>query len=98
MRYGWSWSGSRQRGRGRASKRRLPEGWLVVRALGDRRWASLMENVVDAGEAEAIALAAEMEADVLLMDEKEGRALARQAGIAVRVVLGFCCARRQVAR
>jgi predicted nucleic acid-binding protein len=38
---------------------------------------------------EAIALAVEIRADIVLMDEKEGRRLARQAGLAVRGVLGI---------
>jgi len=43
---------------------------------------------LDAGEAEAITLATEIPADVLLIDEKEGRSQARQAGLPVRGVLG----------
>jgi predicted nucleic acid-binding protein len=40
------------------------------------------------GEAEAIALATEVQAGVLLMDEKEGRSFGRLAGLSVRGVLG----------
>jgi predicted nucleic acid-binding protein len=43
---------------------------------------------VDAGEAEAIALAVELNAGAILMDEQEGRALASQTGIRVTGVLG----------
>jgi hypothetical protein len=39
------------------------------------------------GEAEAIALALEMKADWLLIDEREGRAMARQLGMRVTGVL-----------
>jgi predicted nucleic acid-binding protein len=45
-------------------------------------------NDLDQGEAEAIALATEIQADVLLIDEDEGRSVARQAGLVVRGVLG----------
>jgi predicted nucleic acid-binding protein len=45
-------------------------------------------NDLDPGEAEAIALAIEIQAGVLLIDEKEGRSFARQAGLIVRGVLG----------
>ena len=48
-----------------------------------------MANELDKGEAEAIALATEIQADVLLIDEREGRSFARQAGLPVRGVLGI---------
>jgi uncharacterized protein len=43
---------------------------------------------VHAGEAEAIAMAADLKADALLIDEHEGRALAAQAGLVVTGTLG----------
>ena len=43
---------------------------------------------LDAGESEAIVLALEMGADALLMDEKAGRAEAKQRGLTVTGVLG----------
>jgi predicted nucleic acid-binding protein len=43
---------------------------------------------LDAGETEAIALAWQLKADVLLMDEKRGREAARQVGLVVAGVLG----------
>ena len=48
-----------------------------------------MAKELDKGEAEAKALATEIQADVLLIDEREGRSLARQAGLPVRGVLGI---------
>ena len=44
---------------------------------------------MDKGEAEAIALAVELKADYLLMDERNGRLAARQAGLPVTGVLGI---------
>ncbi|MGH9599843.1 MAG: DUF3368 domain-containing protein [Bryobacteraceae bacterium] len=41
------------------------------------------------GEAEAIALATDLGADMVLIDEQEGRQLASQAGLAVIGVLGI---------
>jgi predicted nucleic acid-binding protein len=41
------------------------------------------------GEAEAIALASDMGADIVLIDEREGRQRAAEAGIAVSGVLGI---------
>jgi hypothetical protein len=44
--------------------------------------------VVDLGEAEAIELAREVNADWLLIDERKGRKLAREAGLPVIGLLG----------
>jgi predicted nucleic acid-binding protein len=44
---------------------------------------------LDRGEAEAIALATEIPADILLIDEKDGRIFARQSHLPVRGVLGI---------
>ena len=65
------------------------DGWLQWRAVGNPRLAAALSNDLDSGEAEAIALATEIPAEVLLIDEKEGRAFARQAGLEVRGVLGI---------
>lgn len=42
-----------------------------------------------AGEAEAIALAADLKADAAIIDEQEGRSLASQAGLFVIGTLGI---------
>lgn len=64
-------------------------GWLRPRPVGNARLAAILANDLDLGEAEAMVLAVEIKADLLLIDEKEGRALARQAGLAVTGVLGI---------
>lgn len=66
----------------------LQNGWLVCRAVGNWQLAAALGNDLDEGEAEAIALATEIKANVLLIDEKEGRGFARRAGLVVRGVLG----------
>jgi hypothetical protein len=67
----------------------LRNGWMLCRPVANRQFAAALGNDLDQGEAEAIALATEIQADVLLIDEKEGRAFARQAGLVVRGVLGI---------
>jgi hypothetical protein len=65
----------------------LSEGWLVVEPLG----ASVSQKLpfpLDQGETEAILLATQLKADVLLMDEKRGREAARQRGLVVAGALG----------
>ena len=66
----------------------LRDGWLRCRSVGNRQLAAALGNDLDQGEAEAIALATEIQVGVLLIDEKEGRSVARQAGLVVRGVLG----------
>jgi predicted nucleic acid-binding protein len=61
------------------------EGWLWVKKLSGSR--TQFPVALDLGETEAIALALELKAEVLLIDEKPGRA-ARQCGLTVAGVLG----------
>ena len=45
--------------------------------VSDRRLVALLEEFVDAGEAEAIVLALERRADLLLVDGHDARSLAK---------------------
>jgi len=67
----------------------IRDRWLRRRDVANLQLAAALGNDLDQGEAEAIALATEIQADILLIDEKEGRSFARQAGIPVRGVLGI---------
>jgi uncharacterized protein len=53
-----------------------------------RELQTIQDNI-DLGEAEAIVLALELKADLLLMDERRGRALATSCGINVIGLLGI---------
>ncbi|MBI4464634.1 MAG: DUF3368 domain-containing protein [Acidobacteria bacterium] len=64
------------------------DGWLLSRPIENPQLPAVLERELHRGEAEAIALSIEMKADLLLIDEKEGRVVARQAGLRVRGVLG----------
>jgi uncharacterized protein len=46
------------------------DGWLKARSLTSSSVAALLSGHLDQGEAEAIALTIELEADYLLMDER----------------------------
>ncbi len=65
----------------------LPD-WLRVASVQDLKQAAKYSQLVDAGEAEAIELARELHADRLLIDERKGRKLAIQEGVAVIGLLG----------
>jgi len=64
-----------------------PPGWLDVRtvssAIDDPAWRKL-----DIGEREALALARTLGADLVLMDDRAGVAVARQLGLAATGTLG----------
>jgi predicted nucleic acid-binding protein len=64
------------------------EGWIKPHALRDERVARLLEATLDPGEAAAIALALEMSADWILLDERDGRTAAERAGLRVTGLLG----------
>ena len=63
--------------------------WLKVRAANNTSLIHLLTGELDAGEAEAIALALQLEASCLLLDEREGRTLAKQLDLRVVGVLGI---------
>ena len=59
---------------------------------------SLLTAELHRGEAEAIALALELRADRLLIDEREGRATSRLFGLRVTGVLGVLLRGKQMGR
>ena len=65
----------------------LPD-WLLVREVEDSAAALRLSSLLDGGEAEAIELAIELQADLLLIDERKGRRLAAAEGVPVIGLLG----------
>jgi predicted nucleic acid-binding protein len=61
---------------------------FVVRAPSNLQRTALLRTQLDAGEADAIALAEELSLD-LLIDEKAGRSIAMNLGIRVTGVIGL---------
>jgi predicted nucleic acid-binding protein len=64
-------------------------GWLTVAKARDRARVEQLREELDAGEAEAIALAIEFRASLLLVDERRGRSAATAAGLNVTGLLGM---------
>lgn len=67
----------------------LKAEWIEVRHVTDRSRVIILETELDSGEAEAIELASELRADLLLIDERRGRILAEQLGLNIIGVLGI---------
>lgn len=65
-----------------------PPDWLEVRTNPDHDRGDRMMVALDAGEQAAIALAVAVESDLVLMDDREGVAVARRKGLAVTGTLG----------
>lgn len=62
--------------------------WIEIVAAIDKEKIKLLEKDVDKGEAEAIVLALETHADLLLMDDLKGRNLAEKNGLKIVGLLG----------
>ncbi len=66
--------------------------WIRTVRVRDTGLVEILGELVDRGEAEAIALALEMKADALLMDERRARTLAERHGLPVTGVLAILLA------
>ena len=62
--------------------------WIECRSVEDDTLVAALKGKIDAGEAEAIALAIEEKADLLLLDERHGRSVALSLGIRFVGLLG----------
>lgn len=69
--------------------------FLVVQSPRSSLRVSQLRARLDAGEAEAIALAQELRADLILVDELAGRQVAQQCGFAVLGTLGILVRAKQ---
>lgn len=63
--------------------------WVKVIPVADRLFLERLSQLLDPGESEAIALAIELHADYVLMDESDGRALAQQYHLKPLGILGI---------
>lgn len=77
----------------------LEAGWISVRAVGETGATQDIFMLLGQGEAEAIALAEQRQARLLLIDDARGRRIARSRGVRVTGVAGVLLAaknRREV--
>lgn len=69
--------------------------WVEKVHLTDKSLRDRLLNELDLGEAEAIALALELNADYLLIDEAHGRKIAENLGIRITGILGVLIKAKQ---
>lgn len=62
--------------------------WLNVLSPTDTQFVAQLNKELDKGESEAIALAVELSAKLLIIDEKQGRAVAESLGFKFTGVIG----------
>ncbi len=67
----------------------LKAEWIDIKEVKSQELIDPFRKKLDRGEAEAIALAIEMQADYLLIDEKEGRKIARENQLEIVGTLGI---------
>jgi predicted nucleic acid-binding protein len=70
--------------------------WIQIQGVRDRQVLGELCAELDLGESEAIALAVELSAEFLLMDEKRGRAVAQRAGLVPIGILGVATAAKRL--
>lgn len=63
--------------------------WITRHPLQRRDFAALLQAELDEGEAETIALSREVGADLVLVDEKDARRVARRLGLRVLGTVGI---------
>jgi hypothetical protein len=69
--------------------------WIGRRDVSDQGLVALLRQDLGAGEAEAIALAREVSADLVLLDERLGRAAAKRLGLRVTGLVGVLIEARE---
>ncbi len=77
-------------GQGRSGAQQVAAAsWIEVINVADSALVSLLKASLDAGEAEAIVLAKEQQAHIVLLDEKDARVLAGKLGLSVLGTVGI---------
>lgn len=70
--------------------------WVFTTVVKDRRLVEALRLELDRGEAETIALALQLQADLVLIDEKPGRFAAQHFGLKVMGVVGMIVRAKQL--
>jgi uncharacterized protein len=79
---------SEDRSGSQAIREAISSGWIQNREVSNEPLSQLLKQTLDRGEAEAIALSIELKPDWTLLDEREGRKVAKSLGLKVTGILG----------
>lgn len=71
-----------------ALKNAVEHGWIAVQDVSDTALIRTLRRDLDQGESEAITLAVEIDASLLLLDEQEGRQRARTLDLPITGAIG----------
>lgn len=71
-------------------------GWIRHQAVNNQPLAQVLKQTLDRGESEAIALAIELSAEWTLLDERDGRRVAKSLGLQVTGILGILLKAKQL--
>lgn len=63
--------------------------WVHIQKVNNRPLIATLQRDLDLGEAETLALALDVEADLVLLDEREGRRVAARLGFETMGILGI---------
>lgn len=78
-----------------AIREAISAGWIRPCEVINRPPVQLLKQTLDSGEAEAIVLAVELKPDWILLDEREGRKIAKGFGLKITGVLGVLVRAKQ---
>ena len=70
--------------------------WIEVRAAANRTLVDQLRQTIHLGEAESIVVALECQADLVLLDDADGRNAAQQCGLTVMGTLGVLIRAKRV--
>jgi hypothetical protein len=73
----------------RGIREAIGAGWIQLEEVKDKPFVKVLQRELDKGEAETIALALQAGAEWTLLDEREGRRVAKSLGLRVTGVLGI---------
>ena len=73
----------------------MSEGWLRQEVVENKQVALALRRELDNGEAEAIALALQLGTETILMDEREGRSVAKSMGLSPIGIIGVLIRAKQ---
>jgi len=66
----------------------LPK-WIIIKKVQDKKYQKLLETQIDKGEASAIALAFEINSDLILLDDLKARKLAKELHLKITGTFGI---------